>query len=205
MDSKIPINIDDSLSRHESIQARIDTRRRQQSSVPIKKKQKKIPLFTKHREGWKDAIEKAACNGWWHRSFGYGTSAHGCRPYPSLQRWHAHVKQRFRFRLSFSKVSSHGWLVKNLAILMDGITSCATYYLEYYPVSAASKFSLFFFFFYLSFVIHVDRWFVSLFPIFQRIAFPCRRFYQNARETGWFIHLKAVLIEKNFAFGLYSD
>lgn len=63
----------------------------------------------------------------------------------------------------------------------------------------------FFFFFYLSFVIHVDRWFVSLFPIFQRIAFPCRRFYQNARETGWFIHLKAVLIEKNFAFGLYSD
>lgn len=144
MDSKIPINIDDSLSRHESIQARIDTRRRQQSSVPIKKKQKKIPLFTKHREGWKDAIEKAACNGWWHRSFGYGTSAHGCRPYPSLQRWHAHVKQRFRFRLSFSKVSSHGWLVENLAILMDGITSCATYYLEYYPVSAASKFSFFF-------------------------------------------------------------
>lgn len=67
---------------------------------------------------------------------------------------------------------------------------------EYYPVSTL-KFSLFFFLLILCYARGSMIRFIV--PNFSK------SFYENARETGWFIHLKAVLIEKNFAFGLYSD
>lgn len=104
---------------------------------------------------------------------GHGHTAAGhIRRFATMTR--ATSNRDFGFACHFRKFCYTGWwLVENLAILMDGTISCATYYPEYYPVSTkfASKFSLFF---YLSFVIYVDRRFVSLFPIFQRVSMKMR-------------------------------
>ena len=77
---------------------------------------------------------------------GHGHTAAGhIRRFATMTR--ATSNRDFGFACHFRKFCYTGWwLVENLAILMDGTISCATYYPEYYPVSTkfASKFSLFF-------------------------------------------------------------
>lgn len=163
-------------------------------------KKKKSRVFTKHREGWKDAIEKAVCNGWWHRSFGYGTRAYGCRPYPTFCNDDArHVKQRFRFRLSFSKVLLHRVVTRGKSCYFDGWNNILRDILSWI-LSSFHKIRIKIFPFFLPILCYLRGSTIRfIVPNFSK------SFYENARETGWFIHLKAVLIEKNFAFGLYSD
>lgn len=131
---------------------------------------------------------------------GHGHTAAGhIRRFATMTR--ATSNRDFGFACHFRKFCYTGWwLVENLAILMDGTTSCATYYLRILSSFHKIRVKILPFFFFT---------FILCYPRGSMIRFIVpnfsKSFYENARETGWFIHLKAVLIEKNFAFGLYSD